>query len=547
MLVIRRPLDRGLRRDDGAALVAVIVVMLVGVIVTATIAAAVVFAMSTNVDNKSHTQAFVAAESGRDALLAKMLSGSCGPDAADTSWTGPGLSNTSEAAGPLFRARGTTGPDAATQSPACPGATAATTIVITSTGSAPDGTEATVKATYNRTVTYKNQPGGSLSYFDGTFTLTQSQYSGDIVIRNGDFNCTTSHSTINGDLWVPNGSVTLSSNCTVTGSIYAKNTVTFGESTVSVGGRIIAGGQIRISTNGFAVGGRSPAQTGDGDILSGAAIDLSGAKSGTIAGNVRAFGAYTPGAATVAITGVAEGGVSPNPAVFDPTLKAVYDMTNWVDVGMDEALWGSDVEWYVVPVGSCSANMTSRLTASAPAGKPRVGIDYRNCTGDVTIAINTTGTLSRDAVFLVPPTRKMALDLQGSPKSPSGSTTQLFFIHADESINSKPDCVSGVAQDDFGVPASVGVNLMFYTPCGIGKITGKDKNPFVGQFYAGNSGSSGWVQPTFTCKAMKWSPLIDMGCKLGESDGSGPGTTTYTLQAPSLVTQTENATAVPKP
>ncbi|WP_417555199.1 hypothetical protein [Microbacterium sp.] len=546
MLVIRRAVDRTLRADDGAALVAVVMVMLVGVIVTATIAASVLFTISTNVTNKSSTQAFVAAESGRDALLAKVVGSACGPDPANPSWSGPGLSNSSVANGPLFRAVATTGPDEATQSPACPSATGASVIVITSTGSAPDGTETTIKATYNRPVTYKNQPGGSMSYFDGTFTLTQSQYNGDLVIRSGDYNCTTSHSTISGDLWVPNGSVNLSSNCSVTGSIYAKGSVTFGASTVAVGGRIIAGGPIRISTNGFTVGGRTPAQPGDGDILSGAAIDLTGAKSGSITGNVRAAGAYSAGD-SVTITGVAQGGVSPTPAVFDPTLKAVYDMTKWVDVGSDRTPWGSDVDWYSVPAGQCSVDMTSRLMSTPAPGKTRLGIDYSSCTTDVTIKINTTLILPRDAVFLVPPTRSMALDLSGSPKSPAGSTTQLFFVHADDDVNSTPDCDSGVAQDDFGVPVSIGVNLMFYTPCGVGKITGKQKNPFVGQFYAGNSGTSGWVQPTFNCQPMKWIPLIDMGCKIGQSGGSGPGTTTYTLMAPSILTQTEIPTAVPTP
>ena len=75
MLVLNRFLSRArVRRDDeaGAVLVAVVVVMLVGFVVAVAIAGSVVFTIQANVSNRSSTQAFIAAESGRDAAVAQI-------------------------------------------------------------------------------------------------------------------------------------------------------------------------------------------------------------------------------------------------------------------------------------------------------------------------------------------------------------------------------------------------------------------------------------------------------------------------------------------
>src|SRR5688572_16478635 len=62
--------------DEGMALVTVVLVMLMGVVIVTTVAASVIFTMSANTRNKSTTQSFIAAESGRDAAL-ELVSGTC--------------------------------------------------------------------------------------------------------------------------------------------------------------------------------------------------------------------------------------------------------------------------------------------------------------------------------------------------------------------------------------------------------------------------------------------------------------------------------------
>jgi hypothetical protein len=39
---------------------------------------------------------------------------------------------------------------------------------------------------------------------------------------------------------------------------------------------------------------------------------------------------------------------------------------------------------------------------------------------------------------------------------------------------------------------------------------------------------------------MAWAPLIDLGCKLGEADGTGSGTIVVTKQPAVLITQVED-------
>src|SRR5690348_9737775 len=77
MLVINRVLARARSRanDDGAILVTVIVVMFVGFIVAATIAASIMFTIGANDSNQDRTEAFIAAESGRDAAVAAVTAG----------------------------------------------------------------------------------------------------------------------------------------------------------------------------------------------------------------------------------------------------------------------------------------------------------------------------------------------------------------------------------------------------------------------------------------------------------------------------------------
>ena len=77
--------------DSGAVLVTVVVVMLVGFIVATVIASSVLFTIRSNVGNIDRTQAFIAAESGRDTAVAALKDGCVSRDLAGTG-SRPGVS-----------------------------------------------------------------------------------------------------------------------------------------------------------------------------------------------------------------------------------------------------------------------------------------------------------------------------------------------------------------------------------------------------------------------------------------------------------------------
>ncbi len=72
---------RGARHadDEGAVLVTVVVVMFVGFVIATVIAASVIFTFQANASNKSTTQAFIAAESGRDVVVSQIAVGCSRP------------------------------------------------------------------------------------------------------------------------------------------------------------------------------------------------------------------------------------------------------------------------------------------------------------------------------------------------------------------------------------------------------------------------------------------------------------------------------------
>jgi hypothetical protein len=505
------------RADDGVALIAVLLLMFVGAAAVSIIAGTVVFAVGSNAANKSTTQSFIAAESGRDAVLANVLAATCTLTASNTVGSGH--------VAPFYVA----------SADVCPSKTAGSTFTITSTGYDASGAASKIVATYSRLVTYENQPGGSLAYFSGTFKLTKSTYTGDVVIRDGDYNCN-SDSTIDGDLWVPKGALEISSKCVITGSIYVRDSVNLKSSNSTVGKSVVAGGSIAMSAGGMIVGG---------DLVSNGNITVD---AGQVNGKAIAAGTVDiKSNPQTNVVGGAQPNVSPAPAVFSPTLNDVYAMTAWVDLPAAKAVWGTDVDWvtYTPVPGSkkndpttCVGDVTTSVTKALASGKTRVGIDYSACTTDVTVKI-TSAAVNRDVLFLIPSGVAMKVDISGSVTSSSATRSQFFFIHGDaNTTDPAPNCrAGGSTGDDINLPTTLGVDVMFYTACGISK----EPNSFTGQYYAANDGNSHWVQPSFTCKQMKWAPVIDLGCKLGQSAGSGTGPTVTTIQKPVRVTQVEVA------
>lgn len=547
-------------REAGVALVMVVIVMLVGFVIASLIAASLLFTFAANRSNKSQTQAFVAAESGRDSMLAAIMGDPSGcVNSVTSSTTTPKYTGVSAAYS-----------DASGSTP-CLSAAATATIKITSTGIGPSGEKTTVVSTYQRLVTTTQQPGGSLAYFSGTFKLTQSTYKGDVVIRDGNYTCT-SASTITGDLWVPRGGVDISSSCNVNGNIYARDAI-----------RITGSGSV-IGTSGdpatgtlacrdcTAFGGPSGPPSGITvkgpatiwkDILSSTNVNL---QNVTVAGSVKAGGSVTVTGNNVTVGGVpmpagtTPQNISPSPSsnAFSPSLDDVYAMTSWLDLGAVESQWGTDVKWVIPTSANCNMNVTSILSSPPGGSYTRYGIDYRNCTTNPTITFGP-GNIPYSAVFLVPASANMNVNITANVTSIGAPTTpQMFFIHADGApATPGPNCGTSTPlapNDSFNQTnnTTMAPYMMFYTPCGLGTIPNQNQvAAYNGQFYAADNESTPqhWVQPNFVCKPMAWSPLIDLGCYIKDAVANGnSGTIQTTVHAPALVSELEqSATGMPTP
>ncbi len=512
MLVIRTRGWRGRRDDDrGAVLVTVLIVMLVGFIVVASIAAAVVFTIGANQTNRDRTGAFVAAESGRDAAVAAIAQGAC-----VTSGSGTDPDYT-------FRVKTTTGAQPASfDDPglvsACP-TIDSRFVVIESTGTGPAGATSVVTSVYTWQVFYPGQPGGTMAYFDGAFTATQSQYEGDLVMRSGNYECN-AQSTITGDLWLTSGDFSVSAKCVIDGSVYVRGNANLGNGAdVSITGDVVAGGSISMTSNKAIVGG---------SLTANGAINTT---AGSAAGNATAGGAASVAPGTVAGTVTANAGT---PAVFNPTLEKVFDMTRWLDVPIDRATWGGDVRWFEGPCNGTDVMTALKQPLTAPY--TRVGIDYTACTGPVTVRLSG-GQVAHDALFLVPPASTMSIVISGSLTSVLVPQPQLFFIHGDAVLgNDAPDCITGSSTDSLSLPATAQVRMMLYSPCGLGSVSHIN---FNGQFYSNYDGDEKWVHPEFTCQNMAWEPILGLGCSVKDAAEDETPPPPPTQQLGPLITQRE--------
>jgi hypothetical protein len=511
MLVIRDHIDRSRGSDDsGAVLITALVVFLVGFMISISIDGTVIFTIQSNATNDGRGQAFIAAESGRDAAIAAIAAGACtvtgtGTDPQytfalkstqgdqPTSFTEAGLTSTCPTADSRF-------------------------VVVESTGTAPDGATATVTATYPWQVFYPGQPGGTMAYFDGQFTATQSSYAGDLVVRSGDYNCN-STSTITGDLWLPTGTLYLSADCTIDGSVYARDGVYITAAKAKVTGSIFAGGIVSITGNNTTIGH---------DVVANSSITIN--NKTTVGGDVKAG---TTATVTATITGTVTQGLG-TPAVFDPDLGRVFDMTKWLDLPVDRATYGSNVQWVLGPCDG--SNIMTAATMALSGGATRVGVDYTACTGPVTVKL-TGGPVQHDVLFLVPPTSRMSIAVTGSLTSLTIPQPQLFFIHGDAVLgNQQPDCVTGSSTDGLSLPSTVQVRMMLYTACGLGSTNGMS---FNGQFYANYDGDAHWVHPAFTCQNMTWAPILGLSCKVSDAAANQPEPPPPVEQLGPLVTQRE--------
>ncbi|MEV7632548.1 hypothetical protein AB0N64_09080 [Microbacterium sp. NPDC089318] len=520
MLVIRRRPVRAVGQypkpddDRGAVLVVVVILMLVGVVAATAIAASVVFTIGANVDNRSNTQAFIAAESGRDAARAQLTqaidsNGDLHCNAATLVGTGTSPNYSFTIHSTTDAARPSSATDAGV-SQTCP-TLASKYVVIRATGMGPGGDAATIDSVYPWKITHIEQPAGTMAYFDGEFKATKSTYKGDLVIRDtAPYTCN-NDSMIDGDLWAVKGNVVLSTGCQITGSIYAFGTVTSSSSDITIGGDIIAGGQIAMKADGVTVGGK---------IHSGNDVKLTntGSTSATVGGTVIAAAAIPTiedkwrkpdGTALVGTKGAAP--------VFEPTLADVFEVTRWLEV-TSNGVWGSaSTTPSTTTYTTCSASTIRTELAKTGAG--RALFDMSSCLDPSGKVVNvelagTAFSVARDAVFYVPASKQMNLKIS-APVVRSGDP-QMLFVHADGNPGDGAP-TSCTSQDSLSISASVEPRMMIYSPCG---LNGGISVAFTGQMYTANSGNH-LVLSSFTCSPMGWLPAFgNLSCGVKGDGGA---------------------------
>ena len=525
--------------DTGAVLVTVVVVMFVGFIIAATIAASVMFTIGANHENRDRTEAFIAAESGRDEAFESLKAGctsvSSGATPVAIGTAGESYTYAIQTTDAAF--------DPANPSAlsglagVCPGPTT-NTIVVDATGYGADGSVIDIRSVYPWIGTPSNSPGGTMAFFDGQFKTTGSGYKGDLVVRTGNYECN-NLAVIDGDLWVVGGAtgtnggnVTLSSNCHVTGSIYAAGTVSSSSNPVTVDGDIVARGQISLVSDDLTVGG---------DVYSGTTVTLTptGATNASIAGDVISAGDVTGVVDADPVTPVWDddpadkwditGQVRKNQPqpTFNPTLAAVFGMTTWIDLGAGTA-W-SDATHAAVVDTSCPKTVAA-FASLLSGSTERLVIDFTGCAGGnnkIDIPLGPAA-LTRDVLFYVPAGYQMRVSIGGAISSTSTPAPQLWFVHADSIIGDSAPATSCSNKDSFdtGNSLSIRARVLVYSACG---LTGTINSDFSGQIYV--NADTRTVNANFTCEEMSWEPTLpELNCRISGAGGpGGPVTMTYAI------------------
>lgn len=529
-MLVTKPVARARMRaipdESGAVLVTVVVVMFVGFIIAATVAASVVFTITANDVNKDRTEAFIAAESGRDQVRAQLANGCVDVAELHAEGTVPMFVADARYVSRITAASAPTSFDDAGLTSACPTVLSGDDdgwIVIRSTGTGPDGSTTMIDSVYPWTVNYELQAGGVLAYFASGVSL-RGTYAGDIVVRGGDYNCA-SEGTLDGDLYVTRGKATFSRDCTVYGDVWTYGDVDGSAQRINISGNVKAGGvdasggtvsaDVNFTSNGTVIGTEADPETGA--IEATGSIDLTdtGSTDGHVWGGLTAGGSISVGSKWVL-----DPSPTPSPSTapppFEPTLEFIRSITAWMD--LDEASdWG-----VAIPISACSLSASDLLSELTDGGTAPVMFDYRGCgsvSTDITLDGPASNVVTKDAIFLAPSGKRMNLNFESNMTGGK----QLIFVHADSDrgLNAgetEPDCGNPSAgqRDTFSVGNSLsitGVKVMVYAPCG---LTGTVNSSFQGQLYSNDTSGVAFISTAeYTCATMQWPPAFaKLGCKV---------------------------------
>ncbi|WP_035880211.1 hypothetical protein, partial [Cryobacterium sp. MLB-32] len=428
-----------LRREPerGAALVAVLGVMAIGLVFASLITASVVGAYGVSSAMRSGVQSNAAADAGLAAARRGLyVVGNCAAQPT------PGTYSSSVA--PQYSARIEYFVGSAWVS-GCPIATA-TQVRITSRGvaqapgvnGATVGNATTVEAILKYVVPGIQPSGVALYFYKGgavesnsSFDMTESPVAG-LMVKSGNFDCAKNNTVVNGSV-VVNGNLTFTGSCTINGSAWVSGTATLGS------------GKIRDNLTAGAVSPNPP--------------------------GVRVGGTYTRSAVIPTVP---------------PWTEVGYTPADWVDSS------GTPYEVRTVLLAACA--LPNGTLGGTIAGKPVI-INALGCVGGPTATNNTTVTLTSDVVIFANKFDFSAVNSLQFSSSTSAVHT-IWFITPDLLSNAQPTCTA-LTQGDFSVKNGFTINspidALLYTPCAFSGVNGFT---WRGQIIAGNY-SSAKNNPTF--------------------------------------------------
>jgi|GEM_PF-3461103 len=370
--------------DDGASIVAVLGIMLIGFMAVALVASATMFAITSTKTSGDRTQALISAESGRDAVYAALASGACSTDP----YTGTDPGYTAK----VYASSADTAPkDATGLSVGCPDANTKF-VVISSKGTA-QGATATVDAVYpvQREIVRMGPAIGS----SGSFATTLSAYYGDVVVSGHakNFSCPVA-ATIHGDVYVLDGDANLGlALCTIKGDLRVSGDVTIPLGLLSLlsraDGKMVAGGTIPSGLLGALL--------------------------------VAAQGKY------------------PKSNPFDaPSKSEIERAISWFDLN-ENTVWPG-FERHEYPDGACGTAVTSDIRARLGTSGGPIVLDAKGC-NDALSFVLTNLVVRRDAVVLVDKGITMPL----STVSADQGNRNLYIVQTNKSVDPQhpaPNCAA---------------------------------------------------------------------------------------------------------
>lgn len=568
-------LDRlRVHNDRGQVMLAVVGLIAVTVIITATIAVTTVRALGFTTMTRAGVEAQAAAESGVDAMIIELNQGRCvAGQPFERSYGDVDPSLPSELSANQFFSVTVQTRAASNQSwqAACPtGSTEQVKISSTGfalhggiAGSASARDAAAVEAVYDWTVAQgPSDPipasGASLYSFGSPgsnyalqhFTLNPSPdgLPPTLQLKQGNFVCNGT-TVINGNLEIESGSVSLqnsacrvngdvrvgggfnsTSGARISGSLYASgmwnSTYSANISNASnvIEGDLVAAGPV--SARG-TIGGNLIAGPRTGNSLFFDDVRVGGTV--TVAGGIRADGGLCRKGCTTDqsvavelkvlphVQGQVRYGQSGMQAPIPPSVPG------WVDFNYDRNDWvtttGTPFNEVVLSSSECSwtfAGSTGlqKLKTALASGQPTI-INALACSNGISWYQSINPSLTSDLVIVA---NKFEVGDTGRWASADGQTKRVWLITPDRSADLKPTCTTPAGNSTFnsGTRMTSTVAAMFYSPCDLAN----NAVEWRGQMYARNAFVNGGLVLTYTPVGL---PGVDLST--GSSDpGAGGGT-----------------------